>query len=77
VNRRGFLKRLGAAVAGYALAGELSGLLPKPPVVPIPEDLGISMRFVRSFDGDKCVNRFDVLYGWAVLNPDASVRIQP
>ena len=40
-------------------------------------DSGISMRFVRYYDGDndkfKC--RFDLLFGLAVLRPDWIVRI--
>jgi hypothetical protein len=31
VNRRGFLQSLGVAVVGYALSGQLSGIVPKTP----------------------------------------------
>lgn len=55
MNRRSFFRRLGAAVAGYALSGQLSGLLPPPPQVVAPEvvadkSLGISIRFIQQWD---------------------------
>lgn len=41
------------------------------------EDIGVSMRFLRIFDGvyDKWTNRFDVYYGVGVLYPEGACRI--
>lgn len=78
VNRRGFLRRLGLAVAGYALSRQLGGLLPAPPHLITVDDpnAGISVRFVRQFDGDQQVCRFDVLYGFGVVRRDFPIRVE-
>lgn len=42
------------------------------------KQLGFSMRFIRDYDPvtDQLVNRFDILYGWAMLRNELVVRIQ-
>lgn len=42
------------------------------------KDIGVSMRMVNGYDerSDKHVARFDVLYGWATLNPQLALRIK-
>lgn len=41
------------------------------------DQLGLSIRFIRDYDPttDQMVNRFDLLYGWAVLRQELAVRI--
>jgi hypothetical protein len=81
VNRRGFLKRLGAAAAGIALSGHLSGLLPPPPALRVPKQFthvaeGISVRFIRQWDAASGhVARLDILYGVNVIRPEFAVRV--
>lgn len=59
MNRRGFLKRLGAAVAGYALSGQLAGLIPKPPaVIQLADQVGATFKVGDVFT-IKGIYRFD------------------
>lgn len=39
------------------------------------EDLGLAIRFVRQFNSDTFPCRIDVLYGFAMLQPELAVRI--
>jgi hypothetical protein len=74
VNRRAFIRRLAGAIVGLTLARELPGIATAPPPLPPPyEDL--SIRVMYSYDADRFVTRFDVLYDWKVLNPELAVRI--
>jgi len=61
MNRRGFLQRVGAAVAGYALAGHLAGIVPKPLAFEAPTG--------------QSIHRIDVMYGWSTLRPEWVVRV--
>lgn len=78
MNRRGFLARLIAApvVALAVLRAPIKPVewLPAPPVV--AEPLGISIRFIQSFDMQAAqrVNRLDVVYGVGDLTPEFAVR---
>lgn len=69
MNRRGFFKRL----LGAALAPLVAKVLPKPPAPPLaPEELGLSIRFIRSFEpaSDVMISRLDILYGIAPLHTE-------
>lgn len=41
------------------------------------DQLGLSLRFIRDYDPvtDQMINRFDILYGWAVLRPELACRV--
>lgn len=67
MNRRGFLAL--AALAPFARA--IVALKPPPP------KLNLSIRYIRQFDAVSCryVDRFDVLYGYAMLRPDLACQI--
>lgn len=81
MNRRSFFRRVGAAIAGYALSGQLAGIVSAPPKLVVPEfvksdGLGISMRFVKEFDvtAGAWNNRIDVFYAMAAL--EGPVRVE-
>lgn len=42
------------------------------------EDSGLSIRFVRYYDGneDRLISRLDILYGWLAANPQWACRVQ-
>lgn len=73
MNRRKFLATLFGAGAAIAAGPTLLALVPTPAPPPLPpplppvavcRELGISVRFIRSFDAVRGrVDRFDVLYG--------------
>ena len=77
IGRRGFLQSIGAAVLGLSLA------LRKPEhdesYLPPVDERGesVSERFIREYDASKhdFVTRFDVLYGYGVLN-NRAIRIE-
>ena len=79
MNRRSFLRRLGAAVVALTLARHLPGIAPEPVGLPVPaiedKNLGISMRYVKEWDIETPA-RFDVMYGWSAIRPDLAVRVQ-
>lgn len=59
MNRRSFLATLVGAL----------GMRGSQPPVPVAEPPGISLRFVRRFDGEQFVNRIDVLHGIMPAGP--------
>jgi hypothetical protein len=67
VNRRQFFKLMAAAAAGLAVDPEQLLWTPKPIItVPaMPQQLGISMRFVKEWEylDSDMVSRFDVYFG--------------
>ncbi|MCE5247905.1 hypothetical protein LLG88_13410 [bacterium] len=65
MNRRGFL----ASLVGLAAAALV-------PWKPSPAPMGLSMRFVRQWDVARVsVVRFDVLFGYSVLQPELACRV--
>lgn len=84
VNRRSFLRRIGAAAIAFTLARHLPGIAPQAPVIEPPE-LSIEDfqemylnpavdSLVRSIDWQ--INRLDVYYGSQTLTQDFAVRVQ-
>ena len=76
MNRRSFLRRLGAVAVALTLARHLPGIAPEPLALPMPQDDGISIRFIREFDVTGPVHRFDILYGFGTVQPNLAVRVQ-
>ena len=83
MNRRNFLRRIGAVAVAFTLARHLLGIAPEPVGLPVPaadeivvldRERGISMRFIKHWDIETPC-RFDVIYGWAAI-PDLAVRVQ-
>lgn len=70
MNRRSFLRRLGAVVVGLTLARELPGIAPAPPKVAFDPKA-----FMAAFHGDIPPTRFDVIYGWGAIRPDLAARV--
>lgn len=71
LTRRGFIGSIVAALALGPAAWRAKW-------TPKAEPLGLSIKFVREFDPIAVtrINRFDLTYGFAVLNPDFAVRVQ-
>lgn len=71
MNRRTFLRRLGAASVGVA-AAPLLALLPAPKPLQAP-----SIRYVQNYDvrTDTFVARMDVLYSYGSLRPSLACRV--
>lgn len=71
IGRRGFLKCIGAAVLGAAVALQAPARKPK-------AGTGMAVRLVSHWDpvSSERVNRFDVFYGVGMLQPDRQVRIE-
>lgn len=82
MNRRGFLRSLGAAAVGLTLARCLPGIVPKPPALAFHPDAfsmamgdpGIGERILTRYTNDAGVARVDVLLGWSTLKSE--VRFQ-
>lgn len=73
LNRRAFLQRLGLAGVAVA-AAPLLKFLPTP--APVPVSVPIAVRMVQQWDVAALpVQRFDVIYGWATLQPQLACRI--
>lgn len=71
MNRRTFLRRLGAASVGVASA-PLLALLPAPKPLQTP-----SIRYIQNYDvpTDTFVSRIDVLYGYGSLRPSLACKV--
>lgn len=68
MNRRTFLRALGIGAGAVAAAPLLS-------LVPMPKPPGLSVRLVKQWVATGDVARYDVLYGFATLRPELSVRV--
>jgi hypothetical protein len=78
ISRRGFLTRLIAApvIALTILRAPIRAHW-LDDLIASPSETGISMRFIQSFDVTtaSAVNRLDVLYGVATLQPNFIIRV--
>jgi hypothetical protein len=75
MNRRRFLRLLGAGAAGLAVAPLLPLVAPERPKLTVNKLP--SIRYIQSYDArtDSWVNRMDVLYGFAELRPSLACRV--
>ena len=69
MNRRSFLRRLGAAAVALTLARHLPGIAPAPAVLKFRKDA------FRIMSDPPPVCRFDVIYGFGTFN-NFAVRVQ-
>ena len=79
MNRRRFLRGLVASAVALTLARHLPGIAAEPVGLPAPapiedHDTGISIRFIKQFDIEGPVARFDVLYGFSA-NPEWACKV--
>lgn len=75
VNRRFFLRRIGAAAIALTLARHLPGIAPKAFTLAPPAEIGLAVRFVRQFDDVQSVSRFDVFFGMHEIKPEWAMRV--
>jgi hypothetical protein len=76
MNRRGFLRLLGAGAAGLAIAPFVPAPAPERPKLTINKIP--SIRYIQNYDAhtDAMVSRMDVLYGFAALSPAYACRVE-